>query len=72
MDEMFVTALVGLGKCLKIDVNAEGVETEEQWKKLESLNCTEIQGNYFSQPLSAAEMADFLKQIKGTRKRIRR
>jgi diguanylate cyclase (GGDEF)-like protein/PAS domain S-box-containing protein len=72
VDEMFVTALVGLGKCLKIDVNAEGVETEEQWKKLESLDCAEIQGNYFSQPLSAAEMADFLGQIKGTRKRIRR
>jgi EAL domain-containing protein (putative c-di-GMP-specific phosphodiesterase class I) len=39
-------------------VVAEYVETEEQVEFLRSLDCDEIQGTYFSQPLSASAFAE--------------
>lgn len=44
------------------DIIIEGVETEEQFNLVKSLNINLIQGYYFSKPLS---MDDFLKKLKG-------
>jgi diguanylate cyclase (GGDEF)-like protein len=62
-DEALVTALIGLAKCLKLDIVAEGVETEDQRKLLESLECTVMQGYLFSRPLPADELSRFLKNL---------
>lgn len=44
------------------DIIIEGVETEEQFNLVKSLNINLIQGYFFSRPLS---MDDFLKKLKG-------
>ena len=43
-------------------VLAEGAETEKEVKLLEKWGVDMIQGYYFSNPLNADELADFLKK----------
>jgi len=45
-----VRAVIGLGQSLKIAVNAEGVETAEQWDALRAEGCDQVQGFLFSRP----------------------
>ena len=46
-----VSTIVNLAHSLKLNVVAEGVETEEQSHLLRLMNCDEIQGYFFSKPL---------------------
>jgi EAL domain-containing protein (putative c-di-GMP-specific phosphodiesterase class I) len=46
-----VSTIINLGHSLKLNVVAEGVETEEQSRLLRVLNCDEMQGYLFSRPL---------------------
>jgi diguanylate cyclase (GGDEF)-like protein len=48
-------SVIALAHSLKIDVVAEGVETEQQRYLLRSQNCDHMQGHLFSRALSAAE-----------------
>lgn len=48
-----VESIVSLAEKLHIKVIAEGVENNEELKILQTCGCTEIQGYYFSKPLSA-------------------
>ena len=41
---------------------AEGVEAGEQMRFLYALNCSEMQGFYFSKPLSATKFATLLRK----------
>jgi diguanylate cyclase (GGDEF)-like protein len=50
-----VSAVIGMGKNLGMQVVAEGVESREQLACLQQLACPLGQGFYFSEPLSAAE-----------------
>ncbi|RKQ92289.1 PAS domain S-box-containing protein/diguanylate cyclase (GGDEF)-like protein [Solirubrobacter pauli] len=50
-----IAAVVGLGQALALDVVAEGIEEEEQWRTLRELGCHYGQGFLFSKPLSAAD-----------------
>jgi EAL domain-containing protein (putative c-di-GMP-specific phosphodiesterase class I) len=52
-----------MAQSLNLNVIAEGVETEEQRKLLESLNCSEMQGYFFSRPLGADELGKFLDNL---------
>jgi EAL domain-containing protein (putative c-di-GMP-specific phosphodiesterase class I) len=45
-----VKAIIDLARALDIAVVAEGVETEEQLKRLVAEGCHEVQGYYFSKP----------------------
>jgi EAL domain-containing protein (putative c-di-GMP-specific phosphodiesterase class I) len=49
-----VSTIITLAHSLKLDVVAEGVETEEQARLLRLLGCDEMQGYLFSKPLSVA------------------
>ena len=60
-DEVIIQALISMAKNLKLDILAEGVETEKQLDFLKSQNCMGIQGYYFSKPLPADELAKVLK-----------
>ena len=45
-----IRAVVGLGRALSMDVLAEGVETVEQLRMLQTEGCQELQGYLFSKP----------------------
>jgi diguanylate cyclase (GGDEF)-like protein len=59
-DVALLSALIALGRGLGLKVIAEGVETEEQVELLRQLQCEEMQGYRFSQPLKADEAARFV------------
>jgi diguanylate cyclase (GGDEF)-like protein/PAS domain S-box-containing protein len=50
-----VSAVIGMGKNLGMQVVAEGVESREQLTCLQQLACPQGQGFYFSEPLTAAQ-----------------
>jgi diguanylate cyclase (GGDEF)-like protein/PAS domain S-box-containing protein len=54
-------AIIEIGHSLGQKVIAEGVETKEQFDFLRKHGCDIIQGYYFSKPLPAEEMTNFLK-----------
>ena len=54
--------ILTLAKAFKAGVTAEGVETKEQADFLKSLACDEIQGYYYSRPLSPEALEEFLKK----------
>ncbi len=60
------TAIIGLSKDLGINVVAEGVETLGQLEFLQDKNVDEIQGYYFSRPVTADVMEDILFQQKSS------
>jgi diguanylate cyclase (GGDEF)-like protein/PAS domain S-box-containing protein len=60
-DAAITTAIISMAKSLNLKVIAEGVENEAQMSFLRARQCDEIQGYYFSQPLSAEEVADKLR-----------
>jgi diguanylate cyclase (GGDEF)-like protein/PAS domain S-box-containing protein len=55
-----VRAIVALGKMLNMNVIAEGVETPEQYRWLQAMECPEAQGFWFSKPLDRASAARLL------------
>jgi diguanylate cyclase (GGDEF)-like protein len=55
-------AIVSLAKTLMAEITAEGVETKEQVDFLKNIACDEIQGYYFSRPLSAEALEEFLRK----------
>ena len=59
-DAAITTAIIGMGKSLGLKVIAEGVENEEQMAFLREHHCDEIQGYYFSRPISPSEIAERL------------
>jgi EAL domain-containing protein (putative c-di-GMP-specific phosphodiesterase class I) len=46
-----VSSIINLAHSLRLNVVAEGVETEEQARLLRLLNCDEMQGFLFGKPL---------------------
>jgi diguanylate cyclase (GGDEF)-like protein/PAS domain S-box-containing protein len=61
-DAIICSATIALAHSLGLEVVAEGVETEAQCSFLRYLGCDLIQGYYFSKPLPADALAEFLKQ----------
>ncbi len=60
-DVAIVQAIIGLAHNLKLDVIAEGVETEAQRSWLVNEGIGEMQGYFFSRPLPAAEFVELLR-----------
>jgi diguanylate cyclase (GGDEF)-like protein/PAS domain S-box-containing protein len=60
-----IKAVVDISHALGLETIAEGVETEEQAAFLKENNCTGLQGFLVSRPLSAAEMASWLRSNNG-------
>jgi EAL domain-containing protein (putative c-di-GMP-specific phosphodiesterase class I) len=56
-----VTAVITMGRSLKLRIIAEGVETREELDFLRALRCDEAQGYYFSRPVPAPDFAMLLK-----------
>ncbi|TGK05138.1 phosphodiesterase [Leptospira langatensis] len=52
--------IIALGKSLGLRITAEGVETEEQLRKIKDLGCDEAQGFYYSRPVSLQDLEKFV------------
>ena len=60
-DQAITSAIISMGHNLGITVIAEGVETENQLDKLKELDCDEVQGYYFSHPVTSEEFTRLLR-----------
>ena len=60
-DAAITTAIISMAKNLNLKVIAEGVEDEAQMSFLRAHQCDEIQGYYFSKPLTVDKVADKLR-----------
>lgn len=63
-DAAIITAIIKMSHSLNFKVIAEGVETAEQLAYLKQYECDEIQGFYFSHPLTAEDFAALLQSEK--------
>jgi diguanylate cyclase (GGDEF)-like protein/PAS domain S-box-containing protein len=59
-DKAIVTAIIAMARTLGYSTAAEGVETPEQSELLRSLGSDELQGFYFSRPLPAAQLEEWI------------
>ena len=59
-DATIVRTIIALGHNLGLKVAAEGVETEQQLTFLRENHCDELQGFYFSEPLTAEALTAHL------------
>ena len=64
-DAVIVSTIISMAHSLKLKVIAEGVESAEQLAFLKQQGCDEIQGYYFSQPVSAEEFTKLLSSGSG-------
>jgi diguanylate cyclase (GGDEF)-like protein/PAS domain S-box-containing protein len=64
-DAAIVRAVIGLGRSLDLEVTAEGVETEGQYRWLVANGCEQAQGYLFAKPMSASRVPWFLTNWKG-------
>ncbi len=60
-----VNAIITLAHALKLNVIAEGVETQEQLEFLRRLKCDEVQGFLFSEALCVEEFTQLLAERRG-------
>jgi len=68
-DATIVGTIIHMGKSLKMEVVAEGVETEEQLSFLQQMDCTYVQGMLFGEPMSSENYLELLlSQAEGTDK----
>jgi diguanylate cyclase (GGDEF)-like protein/PAS domain S-box-containing protein len=61
-DAAIATTIIAMARNLDLKVLAEGVETKEQLQFLKEQGCDEVQGYYFSKPLSAKEIQPLLQK----------
>ncbi len=59
-DKAIVQAIIAMAQQLKLRVVAEGVENKEQLNFLQTHNCDEVQGYYFSPPIKSEEFEELL------------
>ena len=63
--ERIIATIISLVRSLNMHVVAEGVENEMQYKFLHLVECDEIQGYYFSKPISGKEYEILLEKEVG-------
>lgn len=61
VEELITGDIISMAHKLKLQVVAEGVETESQLAFLENVSCDTIQGYYFSKPLMEHHVTAFIK-----------
>ena len=59
-DQAVIREVIRLAHSLRMEVIAEGVETERQLQLLEEMGCDNIQGYYYSKPLTEKEYIQFV------------
>lgn len=62
-DVAITKAIISMAHLLNLKVTAEGVETEAQLTFLRTAGCDEVQGFYYSKPVSAAHLQPMLELL---------
>ena len=57
-----ITTIIGMAKNLKLNVIAEGIETDQQLEFLDKHQCDQAQGYYFSRPVPIEEFNTLLEE----------
>jgi EAL domain-containing protein (putative c-di-GMP-specific phosphodiesterase class I) len=57
---VIVGAIINLGRSLHLELVAEGIETEELLQRLIKMGCQTGQGYFFSRPMPASEVVDWM------------
>ena len=57
---VIVGAIINLGRSLRLELVAEGIETEELLQRLIEMGCQTGQGYFFSRPMPASEVVDWM------------
>ncbi len=60
--DAITSAIISMGHTLNLEIVAEGVESENQFKFLRGRDCDEVQGFLFSKPVPADEIPSILCQ----------
>jgi diguanylate cyclase (GGDEF)-like protein/PAS domain S-box-containing protein len=68
--EAIVDAILALARGLRVDVTAEGVETERQLSLLRERHCPQVQGYLLGKPMPAAALPASLRAIAVERARV--
>ncbi|CAG0979731.1 putative signaling protein [Methylophilaceae bacterium] len=63
VDIAIIKSIFALAKSLKLDVVAEGVETEQQLDFLRKNNCAKAQGYFFSPPVPANQIEELFEEF---------
>ena len=58
--EPIVTAIIAMARALNLQVIAEGVETEDEWRRLVALGCEAAQGYALARPMSPEQLTALL------------
>ncbi|MGB2903041.1 MAG: EAL domain-containing protein [Candidatus Dechloromonas phosphoritropha] len=61
-DRAIASTIISMGRSLRLEVLAEGVETAEQYEILRGMGCELFQGYHFSRPLPPEQFVAFLEQ----------
>lgn len=61
-------AVIMMCQAMNLESVGEGVETEEQCRRLVDLGCDELQGFYFARPMPGAELEELLEQHRAAEK----
>ncbi|HPE72803.1 MAG TPA: EAL domain-containing protein [Candidatus Competibacter sp.] len=64
-DTAIAIAIIQMGKSLRLNIVAEGVENIEQLNFLRERGCDTAQGYYFSKPLPAEAFVEYYKRLSG-------
>jgi diguanylate cyclase (GGDEF)-like protein len=59
-DSALVAAIIAMSDALKLDVTAEGVETQEQLDLLRGLSCQRAQGYLLARPMTAKDLTGLI------------
>ena len=62
-DANLVKSIINIAKALNMSVIAEGVDAEDQKDFLVQNGCFQIQGYFYSQPLSAENFLQFINNL---------
>ncbi len=57
---LILESTVEMAKKLGMSIVAEGVETLEEWRRVEQLGCDQVQGYFAAKPMSGAEIPDWV------------
>lgn len=60
-DEVIIRAVIAMAKNLNLEVVAEGVETQEQVNFLKRHQCEDVQGFFYSKPLTVPEIEAYFR-----------